>query len=243
LDDSLAGAHALLGTISAAGDYDWAQAGEHFQQALQLDPASPEVSVPHAIWYLRPLGRLEEGLSELEGLRQRDPLSVIARTESAWMLLLMRRYDASAEMAKQALELDPNNCLTMYTLLQARVGQARHEEAILVAQRAVQVDGRWLVSLMYLAIAYAAASQSASARQVLGEMHQLASLVHTNATAFAAVYAALGEIDTAAEWVEKAIDQRAPLITTLKTWPIFDSIRFHPRYATLLQKLNLADPV
>jgi hypothetical protein len=40
--------------------------------------------------------------------------------------------------------------------------------------------------------------------------------------------------------VEKAIEQREPIITILKVWPAFDAIRSHPHYPALLQKMNLA---
>ena len=239
LDDDLAEAHATLGAVSATGEHDWVAAGNHFRRALELDRASPEVAVPYAIWYLRPLGRLEEALAELEAVRQRDPLSVMARTESAHMLLLMRRYEASAEMAEQALDLEPNYSVALCRLVDARIEQKRYEEAIALAQRAVQIDGRWLMPLVYLGLAYAAAGQIGDVRQVLGEMHELAKRGHTHAAAFAGIYVALGEIDTAVEWLEKAIDHWEPIVTTLKVLPVFDPIRSHPRYPSLLRKMNL----
>jgi eukaryotic-like serine/threonine-protein kinase len=239
LDERFAGAHSILGAVSAIAEHDWAAAGKHFQRALELDRASPEVCVPYAVWYLRPLGRLEEALAELDALRQRDPLSLMARTESAHMLLLMRRYEACAEMAEQALELEPNHSLALFALAGARLEQQRYEEALAVAQRAMQIDGRWLVSLTYLGYAYARAGRTAEARQVLGEMHERAKESRANATAFSGLYVALGEVDTAIDWVERAIEQQEPIITTLKIWPVFDPIRSHPRYPSLLRKLNL----
>jgi serine/threonine protein kinase/Flp pilus assembly protein TadD len=238
LDDGLAHAHSLLGAVSAV-EHDWDTAGNHFRRSLELDRAASEAAIPYAVWYLRPLGRLEEALAELEALRQRDPLSVSARTESAHVLLMMRRYEACAEMAEQALDLEPNHSFAMFHLLMVRLEQQRYEEAIELAERVVQLNGRWVASLAHLGVAYARAGRTADARRVLGEMHELATGREGNASPLAAVYNALGEIDAAVEWVEKAIDHWEPIITTLKVWPVWDPIRSHPRYPSLLRKLNL----
>ena len=240
LDESLAHAHALLGGVSAVGSHDWDAAGAHFRRALELEYTAGEASIPYAIWYLRPLGRLEEALAELESLRQRDPLSLAARTESAHVLLMMRRYEACAEMALQALDLEPNHGFAMFHLVMARLAQKRFEEAVELAERAVETNGRWMIPLAHLAIAYATAGRVSDARLVLGEMHELAKQGRAQAGPFAAVYLVLGEIDTAVDWVERSIDNYEPIVTLLKAWPLFDPIRSHPRYRTLLRKLNLA---
>jgi TolB-like protein len=239
LDDTSAEAHGGVGVMKAVGEYHWAVAGEHFRRALTLG-RSPQVSLEYAIWYLRPQGRLEEALAELEILRQQDPLSAMARSEMAHVLLLMRRYEGAAEVAQQALDLEPNYLLALFTVINVRVEQKRHEEAIALAERAVQVHGRWLVPLTYLGYAYAASARLAEARGVLEEMHEVAGRSHVNATAFANIYTALREVDTAVDWLEKAIDQREPIVTLLKTMSLFDPIRSHPRYPALLQKMNLA---
>jgi tetratricopeptide (TPR) repeat protein len=159
-----------------------------------LHDTAGEVSIPYAIWYLRPMGRLEEALAELESLRQRDPLSLVARTESAHVLLMMCRYEACAEMALQALDLEPNHGFAMFHLVMARLAQKRYEEAVELAERAVATNGRWLISLAHLGVAYATAGRTADARLVLGEMHELADGSHAHAAPVAAVHLALGEI-------------------------------------------------
>jgi eukaryotic-like serine/threonine-protein kinase len=238
LDPHSADVHAAMGAMKAVYEYDWAGAGEHFRTALAMDRGL-YISLTYAIWYLRPQGRLEEALAELQSLRQRDPLSAAARSEMAHVLLLMRRFDEAVESARQALDLEPEYVLAWFTLITARVEQKRYEEAISLAERVAQFSGRWLVPLTYLGYAYAAAGELCKARSVCDEMHEVAARTHVNATVFANIYAALGEIDAAVDWLDKAIDQREPIVTLLKTWPIFDRVRSHPKYPTLLRKMNL----
>src|SRR6266568_7642310 len=102
-----------------------------------------------------------------------------------------------------------------------------------MGERVVQFSGRWPVPLTYLGYAYAAAGELSKARSVCDEMHEVAARSHVNATAFANIYTALGEIDAAVDWLDKAIDQREPIVTLLKTWPIFDRVRSHPKYPIL----------
>lgn len=238
LDDHCAAAHGGMGALKAVFEYDWAASGEHFRRGLALD-RSLFIAMPYVSWYLRPTGQLEEALIELQAARNRDPLSAAARSDIAHVFLLMRRYEAAAESALQALVLEPDYMLAQFTLLTARVEQKRYEEAIAIAERVVEVNGRWLVPLTYLGYAYAAAGRPAQAQQVLGEMHGFAEQGHANACAFGNIYAALGDIETAVEWLDRAIEQREPIVTLLKTWSIFDPIRSHPRYPELLRKMNL----
>jgi hypothetical protein len=155
LDPNLGHANAILGVWAGVADYDWQQAALHFSRAFELDGTSPEVRQSYAIWHLRPLGRLDEALAELDAMRHEDPLSVFVRTEVAHVLLLLRRYDAVAEIAQGTLDLEPNHTMSMFHLIHARIEQGRNEEAIQVAEQAAQLAPQWLVALTFLAFAYA----------------------------------------------------------------------------------------
>ena len=55
----------------------------------------------------------------------------------------------------------------------------------------------------------------------------------------ALVYAALGEIDLAFTWLERAYDRRAESLSSMKTDPKLDSLRDDPRFAELLKRTGL----
>ncbi|MGH9385753.1 MAG: hypothetical protein ACRD2N_15850 [Vicinamibacterales bacterium] len=63
--------------------------------------------------------------------------------------------------------------------------------------------------------------------------------VTVNATAFASIHSALGDDDAALEWLDRAVEQREPIISTLAAWPIVDHVRAHRRCATLLARMKL----
>ena len=240
LDPELADAHSALGHFDALLEYDWAASERHFLRSLELDPASASCRLPYAVWCLRPQGRLKEAVTELDNALRLDPLNTNARVEKAHVLNLMREYGAAEESARRALDIDSNYLLGLFQLADARRMQGQLEEAIAIAERAAALHGRWFVTLAYLAVGHADAGHTEEARRLLAEMHELGGRIHVNASAMAGVCVALGDLDSGAEWVDRAIEQREPIITTLKYWPAFDRLRSHPRYPALLRKMNLA---
>ncbi len=56
---------------------------------------------------------------------------------------------------------------------------------------------------------------------------------------FAYVYAGLGEADTAIDWLEHAFERRSGAIYGIKGSFLFRNLRGHPRFKSLLQKMNL----
>jgi len=49
----------------------------------------------------------------------------------------------------------------------------------------------------------------------------------------------LGEFDEALVWIERAIDDRDPMIIPIKTYPCLDPLRSDPRFQALVRRMNL----
>jgi len=56
----------------------------------------------------------------------------------------------------------------------------------------------------------------------------------------AAIYIALGEVQQAFSWLEKAYEQRSSFLRWLKVDPRFDPVRSDPRFLDLLRRVGLA---
>jgi Tfp pilus assembly protein PilF len=52
IDPSLREAHAVLGNLAAAYDYDWEEARRHFGLAMAREPVPPDVRCNYGYWYL-----------------------------------------------------------------------------------------------------------------------------------------------------------------------------------------------
>ncbi len=57
----------------------------------------------------------------------------------------------------------------------------------------------------------------------------------------AQIFASWGETDTALDWLERAYEQRDPGILNIKPDMAFVTLSEHPRFTSILQKMNLAD--
>ncbi|MBE3133066.1 MAG: protein kinase, partial [Acidobacteria bacterium] len=78
IDDTIADAHSALGTVLGTGEFDWHGAEREFRRALELNPFSAVVRYDYAwcyaMWFLLPLGRVEQALTEMRRALELDPL-------------------------------------------------------------------------------------------------------------------------------------------------------------------------
>jgi serine/threonine protein kinase/Tfp pilus assembly protein PilF len=240
LDPNLAEAHAQIGTINAF-EYDWAASERSFRRAVELNPApSRHVRIPYAAWYLRPKGRLDEVITELDRISIQDPLSTMPRALKAQMILCLRRYDEAAELAQRIIGIEPDHSYPLWVLAAARARQHRIADALKVAEHAVTANGRFVTTLFTLAEVHAIAGHAEEAHRVRAELLDLRQRTYVPAGAIAEIHAQLGEKDAAFEWLQHAVNERDPRALLIKVTEAYDSLRSDPRYPALLRKMNLA---
>ena len=75
--------------------------------------------------------------------------------------------------------------------------------------------------------------------KLIEELQELEQKVYVPCISFAHIYAGLGEIDKALDWLDQALDERDSWIMHLGVDPGWDPIRANPRYHALLRKMNL----
>ena len=239
LDPDLPEAHWAMALSVLWLDYDWVSAERYCLRALALG-ASSVVRSGYGHMYLRPKGKLEEALVEIEHALEQDPLSPLNWSTKGFTHLSQRRFEAAADSCRRALELDPAFSLAL-TILAAALGhQRKFSEALAVANQALQLLGRWPMPLQALANVHAIAGNSDEAHRVLQELQEQGRTRYVGASYIASIYSQLGEKDAAFEWAERAIEQNDPQITWIKVQLSYDSLRSDSRYPALLRKLNLA---
>jgi len=238
-DPTLADAYAMLGWVSAFS-YRWDEARKHFLQAMELSFGAIHNRAGYALWYLIPQGFLEEALGEADHAASEDPLSPVRPALKGAALYYSRRFDESAEWFRRALDMNPSNPTWAVYLGRAYAHQNQFEQAMAVAEQAIQHSGRWAWTLFGLAMVHALAGHAEEAHRVLEELRQLAQSKYVPASFVAMLHAQLGEKDAAFEWAGRAFDQRDPNLLRINVDPAFDSLRYDPRYPALLEKMNLA---
>jgi TolB-like protein/cytochrome c-type biogenesis protein CcmH/NrfG len=239
IDGTLAETHALLGQYHKQLDFNWPEVEREMALALRLNPSSPLVRARYAVNLLMPQGRLEEAVQELERALELDPLSTATHGYLAVMLLLSRQYERARDQARLLLELDPASYWG-YVVLEGVDREQRSFAAAIESQRkAVELSGGSAAMLGWLGLVLGQSGNTAEARELIEELHRMAATRYVPPAAFAWIYLGLGEVDSAFEWLDRAIDARDQLMMPIKTLPLFDPIRSDPRFAALLRKMNL----
>jgi serine/threonine-protein kinase len=240
-EDTLAEAHALLGVMRGCCDLDWKGAERELQRALELDPASPVVRDRYAYYFLRPMLRLEEATAELQHVLELDPLSFFFHYHLGYLFHVCRRYDRAVEQLRNVLALDPNFFLAHWILgVTYSIGLKRYDDSLAAHQKAAELSGRSPLTLGAMAFCHAFAGRRSEAQKLIKEMEERSRAAHVPPHCFAWAYLGLGETDKVFDWLDKAVDDREPLlIGHLNHEPLYDPLRSDPRYRALLRKMNL----
>jgi serine/threonine-protein kinase len=244
LDDTIADAHSALGTVLGSGEFDWHGAEREFGRALELNPSSTAVRYDYAwcyaMWFLLPLGRGEQALTELRRALELDPLDPFYNALLGCLLYLTRQFEPAIAQLQHALQLDPTFFFSYWFLSIAYALNGRLDEAIAAAEKANELSGGTAMTLGALGSLYGRAGRTPEARQLLEELKARRRLTYVPASALAFVHGGLGERDETLEWTTRAVEERDPVtVTALKIGPNYDPLRSHPAFQALLRKMNL----
>jgi serine/threonine-protein kinase len=239
-DDMLPDGHAALGIAKGIGDFDWVGAEQEFRRALELNPASPNVRFAYGFYCLRPIGRLDEAMSQFQRAVELDPLSATYNTLLGYLSYVRGQFDLGVVQQRRAMDLDPGWYVPHWLLAIAYGHVGRNDEAIAAAEKACELSGRNAPTLGVLGLAYGRAGRRGDAQALLEELTTQRRTTYVPPYAMAAIYRGLGEVAQAFQWLEKGIDERdMVVVTALKTEPGYNPLRGHPRYQALLRKMNL----
>jgi len=242
LDPTLAEAHSSLGFVRSIYDWDLEGAHRDFQRAFELNPNYG----PAIYWYTNlhiAWGRPLDGVAELWRGLEYDPLNVYMQAHLGTLFMAARDYvQASTEFTK-ALELDKDFYNARANLGTCYLYLSRVEEGLGELRRAADSAGRQQWALGFLGAGYASAGERDKAVEVVDQLKERRESEYVSALYVAAIHALLGDKDEAFEWLEKAYDERAPLLVSFHRLPYkwLDSLREDPRFDDLRQRMEMTD--
>ena len=208
LDETLALAHASLGSVHLYYDWDWPGAESEFLRSLALNPNLSEAHLWYAD-YLASIGRFDEALGHDHTALALDPLSVRARFVAITRSLhATRRYQEIIQECHKARELPPDftEPFAEEAFAYARLG--RFAEATQAAATAVR-ESNDPTQIAEAAQTYAESGNKEEARKVLKKLLAMAQKRFVCGNNIATVYAALGETDRAFASLEEGLKQRS----------------------------------
>ncbi len=238
IDDTLAEGHAALAAVRRDFDWDWAEAEKECNRAFELNPGYASAHQWCANLYTG-IGRREEGLVQMKRALELDPLSVAINADMGRTFYLARDYDRSLAQLRRTLDMDPNFAVAHVFLGQVYEQSKSYEKAIDEFQKGSDLSGGSTYAQARLGHAYAIAGKSGEAGKVLTRLKDLSKQKYVSAYDIAIIYLGLGEKDQTFAWLDRAYEERCPVLELLKVEPSLDPLRSDPRFVSLLRRVNL----
>jgi serine/threonine-protein kinase len=239
LDPRSSEAHASFALIHALYDWQWQEAEAFFRRAIELNPGYATAHHWLAIDFLSALGRFDEAREEIDIARRLDPLSLIIQEGHGYLLMLAREYDKAVVSLRGLLELDPTFYKAYTSLARAHSLQGRYAQAIELFEKGHELMGDVPSILGALGQTLALDGQADEARRMAARLDELSRERYVQSTAYALIYAGLGDHATALEYLERGFARRDLSLSSLKIHPAYDSLRAEPRFAALLRGMRM----
>lgn len=236
LDSGLAEAHSVLGQLRVVCDFDWSGAEEAFRRALELSPGSADTAALYGRMCAS-LERYDEALALERTAQELDPLA--HRADVATTLLRAGRVNEALDAAERAVEFEPHYDRARATLGWAYMMTGQQAAGIAELERAVSLSAGNTAWLAQLGQACAMAGDGDRARDILRQLQAMTTGRYVSPYHFAYLYTGLCEEDLAIDHLERACRERAGAVYGIKGSFLFTTLRSHPRFTTLLRRMNL----
>ena len=238
LDDSLADAHMALSAFELFFGWDWDASERESRRAVALNP-NLALALGLLGWNHLLRERQKEALTCHERAVELDPVSPFTNSELGLFLLYTGEVDRAIDHLHRTLELERDFWRTHWVLGMALTARGDFDRAIDACSQAVFLSAGNASAEATLAIGYAMAGdreRAVAARENLLESRKRR---YVRATMFGAIETALGDYDRAFQWLDAAVEERAPLILHVKVTRWFAPLRDDPRYVDLLRRIGL----
>jgi serine/threonine-protein kinase len=229
--------HISLGLVEHYFGWDFDKEDREFVRATELSPRS---AAAHSWLGLKRAFIDDPAEARRSAVRatELEPLSPNVRTNVAWTYYAEGRIAEAEHELRRALELDPDALYPLWAcgLMLRMLG--RHEESVGMLEKAVALTDRgqtWYLG--HLGWSYGAAGRQADALRVLDELRQRSTREYVAPLHLAFVHIGLADLDTAIAALDLAVDQRNALAWWPRVGGAFDSLRAHPRFASIVAKI------
>jgi serine/threonine-protein kinase len=236
IDPQLAEAHGVSAFIRFVFDFDWVGAEREFLKAIELSPGNADIH-DHYSWMCSSLERYDDALREVRRARELDP--ILIQSDVATALLRAGRIDEALEEAHRSVHDEPGSPRCHSNLGWALIFKDDLAAGIASLEHAVAISPGATLFLSQLGQASALTGNVERAREILEQLRDRATHEFVSPYHFAYVHAGLGEADAAIDWLERAFEKRSGAIYGIKGSFLFRNLRGHPRFESLLRRMNL----
>jgi TolB-like protein len=245
LDSRLARAHAMLGAFHLFGELNWPRAEASSRRAIKLNPSDPWGWIIRAAYHVV-IGQPGKAIEELEQARQLGPQSPDL---GYWFLVFgyyARHHDWAIERGQELLQQDASMGAAHALLADCYADKGDYTLALQHCQKAGELAGDSIVGISRVCSTYALAGSRDAAESLLQDLMAMQEHRYVRYVFLAQASASLGKDQQTLEWLEKAYEQRDPILVFLKADPRFSKLSGLPQFRSLLRRIGLAgtpDPI
>jgi serine/threonine-protein kinase len=236
LDPALPEAHSTLAIFAASYDFDWKQVDSELAMVTASDAASPHCYFVSGLCLLA-AGRRSEAVAHMEQALQGDPLQLTIRAFLGVCFGSVGRDAEAVEHFRQAMHLDADFFWAYVYLAELYATRGMFAEALVIAEKAFALTPWYAPSIGVYAGMLVRTGQTDQGRELA---RKLGSGERYGASmGWAIFHTCCNEIDAAADWYEKAIEERDSLIMSTLGAAIGEPVRASTRWPKLAAMMNL----
>jgi TolB-like protein/tetratricopeptide (TPR) repeat protein len=237
IDPGLAEAHASLGMINFAYEWNYAEAEKHFHLAIDLKPGYVTAHQWYSL-FLAAMSHFEEAGVEARKSLEIDPCSAISSSLGTVWRYFGRDYDRTLEELRKSALIEAKSFIPHLFLGYVFCAVGEYERAIESFEGACKMSGENLTALARLGFAYGRGGRTSEAKAILTRFREESKRRYIPAHHFAFLHLGLDDNDSFFAAMEKSWQERSDYLPYLNVEPPFDTVRDDPRFHDLLRRLN-----
>jgi eukaryotic-like serine/threonine-protein kinase len=240
IDPSLAIAHVYLGMLACVYDYDWEEGKRRFQLADSTEsiPAEMHQALAYKSYLL---GQIPEAIEEVKRALDTDPLSLWCRQTFAYYLCVAGMRERALAELRRILEIDGNYWIAYVLIGRIHLCTGEVAQAIANAERAYEIAPWNARTIGFLAGLMIRVGNRQRAEELQARLLKLPP--HQIPLGMVLYHVVALDIDAAAAWFEKAVEQRTLALFTHVRDPILEPLRQSAHWPRLVRLINLPEQV
>jgi serine/threonine protein kinase/Tfp pilus assembly protein PilF len=236
LAPTLAEPHAALAEAQRAYFWeDWADAGEHYRRAIDLNPNYPDAHTWYSL-YLSAMGRHDEAIAEAQWAADLELLSPRMATGLARAHFDKGDFPAAFREIDRALRLDPGFAEAGLWLSATLIKLGDNDRALELLDLAAARTDLPPLYLATLAYGFAAAGEPERAEQLLDAL-EASDPEYVSPFWIAVTLGELGRLDEAFEKLREAFELRDEFMVRLAVSPFADALHEDPRFTEWVDRM------
>ena len=240
IDDRLGETYVSLAYLNGVYEWNWEEAEKNFKIAIDLNPNYPTAHQWYAL-FLSSVGRCNEALDQINRAMELDPLSLAINCARGLIFYNSCQFDESIKQFHELLDINNKSGFAYFWSSRSYLQKGMHKEFLEEIQHMLSLDPLTKKYIPIVADIYKKSGIKGILQWLIDEGLMFKKEIYNKSFYLTLFYTALGEKEHALECLEQAVEMHNVWITyTIKSDPLFDTLRTEPRFSMLLKKMGLA---